>query len=372
MEKPGPWLWVEISLSIFLAAMLALSYAHALPEPAYAFIAGAALIGTVPVIWFALREALSGEWASMNMLASAALLFSLLAHEWASSAFIALMLSAARLLSILTEERTRRNIESLFALKPETAKVRRGAGLSTVPIAALSEGDEVVIEAGERVPVDGTVISGEAALDESSLTGESLPADKAPGSKVFTGTLVASGGLTVRTDKVGKDTTLEKIIALVESSREQRSKIYTVAETFGKTYLVLIFAFSGLLYAFTRNLDLVLSVVLVVCADDVAIAIPLAYLTAIGSSAKRGVIVKGSAHMEALGRIRTFVFDKTGTLTEGNLAVSAIIPATGSDEKTVLAYSALASRGSAHPLSRAVTALPKSKGYPISLRTRRT
>jgi len=352
----------EIGLIVFLILVLVASYmGESISAYSYLFIGGA-LLGTAPVIWGALRNIIHGEWASMDMLASVALAFSLWSQEWVSSVFIALMLSAARLLSILTESRTESSIGSLLKLRPSIAKVEREGRIETVPTAQLSIGDVVVVDAGDRVPVDGVVIKGEAAIDESSLTGESLPVDKEKDSPVFSSTLVSSGSIYIRAEKIGKDTTLEKIIELVKSSQKSRPKIYTLGERFGKIYLVSILVAAGTLLFITHNTALVLAVVLVVCADDVAIAIPLAFLGAIGSSAKRGVIVKGGAYLEALARAEIFVFDKTGTLTKGALTVSGIYPALGYSEEEVLQYSAIASRTSKHPLSRAIVSYAQKKG----------
>ncbi|MES2014556.1 MAG: cation-translocating P-type ATPase [Patescibacteria group bacterium] len=353
----------ESALSSVLALFLILYYSGVLETFHLIYLVIViALLGTAPVLVSAARSIFARDWASMDLLASVALLFSLISHEWASSAFIALMLSAARLLTVFTESRTEKNIESLLKLRPESAKVERGEKMVVVPVEDLVVGDIVIVDIGERIPVDGSVISGEAAVDESSLTGESLPVDKVAGAKTFSSTLVASGNLRIKTEKVGKDTTLEKIIVLVKSSREQHSKIYTLAERFGRAYLILIFISAIALFVFTRNVQLVLAVVLVVCADDVAIAVPLAYLNAIGSAAKRGVIVKGSSHLEALGRATTFVFDKTGTLTKGNLKVTGVYCAEECSEEEVLRYSSIASQGSKHPLSRAIMEYAKEKG----------
>lgn len=352
---------IEMALiAVFLAA-LAFNYsgfAGRMPS----VLVVVALLGTAPVIVGALRNLTRGEWASMDMLASVALVFALSNQEWASSVFIALMLSAARLLSVLTESRTESSIESLLKLRPDTANVERDGRIERVQVAELTVGDVVVVDAGDRVPVDGIVVIGEAALDESSLTGESLPIDKSKDSQVFSSTLVASGSLRIKAEKVGKDTTLEKIIELVKSSRKERSKITTLGERFGKVYLIGMLIVAAVLLYTTRDSNLVLAVVLVVCADDVAIAVPLAYLGAIGSSAKRGVIVKGSARLEALGRAKTFVFDKTGTLTKGALMVSGVYPAEGSSEQEVVHYAAAASSVSKHPLSRAILGYAKEHG----------
>ena len=219
----------------------------------------------------------------------------------------------------------------------------------------------MVVGAGDRIPIDGTILVGDAVVDESSLTGESLPKDKSVGMQVFSSTLVFSGGIRIHADRVGKDTTLERIIVLVKSAREQKSKINTLGERFGKIYLVGVLFFAALLYYVTRDTRLVLAVILVVCADDVAIAIPLAFLGAIGSAAKNGVIVKGGAHLEVVGRAKIFVFDKTGTLTKGKLEVSDLHATAGSNEDELVRYAALASRESKHPLSLAILRYAASK-----------
>ena len=362
MEMSKTTTWFEVGLITFLTSALVLPFLTNRSLISGDLLIWSAFLGTVPVVIGAIRGFAHGEWASMDMLASVALVFSLWSQEWASSIFIALMLSSARLLSVLTEARTESSIDSLLKLRPSTAKVERDGRVETVPTADLAVGDTVVVDAGDRVPIDGVVLVGEASIDESSLTGESLPVDKEPGSSIFSSTLVSSGGLRIKTEKIGKDTTLEKIIELVKSSRKDRSKIHTLAERFGKIYLISILIFAGILLYFTHNTPLVLAVVLVVCADDVAIAIPLAFLGAIGSSAKRGVIVKGSAYLEALARAEVFVFDKTGTLTKGALAVSGVYPAEGISESELLQYSALASRDSKHPLSRAITLHARERG----------
>lgn len=357
-HTPNRLAWAEAGLTAVLIFALILHYADVAPHTLLA----AALLGTVPVVVSALRNVARGEWASMDMLASVALAFSLWNQEWTSSVFIALMLSFARLLSVLTEAQTEASIESLLKLRPSLAKVEREGRVESIPTEQLVVGDVVVLDGGDRVPADGVVLTGEAAVDESSLTGESLPVDKVPGARVFSSTLIASGGLRVKVDKVGKDTTLEKIVELVKSSRENRPKIGTLADRFGKIYLISILVAAAVLLFVTHETALVLAVVLVVCADDVAVAVPLAFLGGIGSSARRGVIVKGGAYLEALARVQVYAFDKTGTLTKGKLAVSGVYPALGHSESELLHYSALASRTSKHPLSRAIVSYAQERG----------
>lgn len=347
----------ELVLSAVLMAVLLAGYLGVAPAPGgVPLVLVAAVLGVVPVVYGALRQLIEREWASMEMLAAIALGFSLYAAEWESAVFIALMLSGSRLLSVITESRARTSVESLLSLRPDTARVERGAQIALVPLAQVAVGDVVVVDAGDRVPVDGTVLRGEGAADESSLTGESLPVDKQSGSLVYSGTLLTSGGIRLTAEKVGQDTALEKIIKLVESSQANRSRIVTIGERFGRIYLIGMIVIAAGIMALTHNTSLVLALVLVVCADDIAIAVPLAFLGAIGTAAKHGIIVKGGAHLEGLGRVGTFIFDKTGTLTTGTLTVVAVRAVDGTSEAEVLRYAAIAARGSQHPLSRAIVA----------------
>ena len=345
---------VDSVLSVFLLAVLAVHYTNIAPTVDAAMLVAAAILGTAPVFWSAAWAVRGREWASMDMLASIALAFSLFAAQWPSAVFIALMLAAARILGELTRKRMEKSVKGLLKLRPDNAKVERQGAIETIPLAMVKTGDMVVVDLGERIPIDGTVVSGEAAVDESSLTGESLPVEKAAGAKAYSSTLVASGSLHIKTERVGKDTTLERIIALVESARAEKPAIQTLGEKFGKFYIIAVFVLSAVLLAATRDVSLVLAVVLVVCADDIAVAIPIAYLRAISAAARRGVIVKGSLHLETLGKARVIVFDKTGTLTKGKLVVSEVVAAAGMTQQEVLESGALAAQRSKHPLARAV------------------
>jgi heavy metal translocating P-type ATPase len=352
------FIWLDVLLITVFVTVLCLDYFY--NSVGIMILASVAFLGTVPVIVSAVR-ALFKKLVSMDLLASAALLFSIVGNEWRSAVFIALMLAASRLLTALSERRTERNIESLLKLRPKFSKIFIGGKMVSVEVSDIKVGDVVVTELGGRIPIDGSVVDGRAAVDESSLTGESLPVDKMLGHKVFSSTLVLSGNLFVKAEKIGKDTTLERLIELVKNARDKKPSINTLAEKFGKIYLVAIFIVSFFLYIFTQNIPLVLSVVLVVCADDVAIAVPLAFLTAIGVAAKRGVIIKGGSFLEGIGEADMFVFDKTGTLTRGNLIVEIVMPSFESSESNVLEIAAMLSDRSNHPVSKAITAHAKNR-----------
>ncbi|MEI6810510.1 MAG: cation-translocating P-type ATPase [Candidatus Nomurabacteria bacterium] len=352
---------IDVALSILLILALFVHYFRILPELDSVILITLALLGVFPVFVSAVFSILEKEWASMDMLASIALFFSIISNEWASAVFIALMLSSARILEDITKSKTRKNIDALLKLRPEKAKVKQDGKIVEIRTEEVKVGDIVVVDNGDYMPVDGEVVLGAASLNESSLTGESLPVGKEIGDKVSSGTFISSGGLEVKALHVGKDTTLEKIIALVEKAELEKPKTQTLGEKFGKIYLAVMFVGSILLFLITKNLALVLSVVLVVCADDIAIAIPLGYLRAIGSAAKIGVIIKGGKHLETLGNVEVFVFDKTGTLTTGKLKVTHVYASEKSNEDEVLKLGGIVSVRSNHPVSKSIAEFSKLK-----------
>lgn len=333
---------------------LVLHYLHVLPEAVGNVILGVlAAVATVPVCvsaFAALRE----KRVTVDLLASVALAVSLLTHEWAPAAFIGLMLASARIFDSYTENRARNAIRSLLKLRPERVRVKRGGRVVEESIVGLRTGDLVVIGIGERIPVDGTVVEGEGQVDQSSLTGESLPVDRVVGETVLSSTLAVSGSFTVRAEKVGKDTAFEKVIRLVEESQDRKAGIQTSADRFAAWYISLSFLVTVLVYAFTRDVDLVLSVLLVTCADDIAVALPMAFLVAIGNAAKQGIIVKGGSFLEGLTQVRTVVMDKTGTITRGRLRVSGVTVFDERSESNLVMLAASVSSFSTHPVSRAV------------------
>jgi Cd2+/Zn2+-exporting ATPase len=177
------------------------------------------------------------------------------------------------------------------------------------------------------------------------------------------GTLLVFGSVRIKTLSVGKDTTLEKIIALIEQAESEKSRVQTLGEKFGKLYLSSVFIVSFVLYLYTQNLLLVLSVVLVVCADDVAVAIPLAYLKAVGSAARKGIVIKGGRHLETLGKVEALVFDKTGTITTGVLHVSDVETTNGFTKDEIIRYASILGTRSTHPLAKAIVTHAKTLGF---------
>ena len=320
-----------------------------------------AVVGVVPVIRSA-WEAVRARKINVDLLAATALIFSYLSADWASALFINLMLTSARIFGEYTENQARHALESLLKLRPEKARIKVGDKIIEKKIEEIKVGDLVIVEFGERIPVDGPVVDGSATLDQSSLTGESLPIEKKKGDEAFSSTLVVSGNLIVQAEKVGKDTTLEKIIILVERSQENKAPIDRLADRFATWYVIVVAIGSILLWLWLHDARLVLAVLLVVCADDIAVAIPLAFLSAISYAARRGVIVKGGNFLEGLSKLRVVVMDKTGTLTKGKLRVVNLVMKEKIDEYELLGVAATACSTSTHPMSRAIAAYASEHG----------
>lgn len=332
----------------------------------------ASAIATFQVVYGAFEE-LKERRISIALLASIALIFSLLAKEYTSAVFINLMLVSARILGSYTEGRARRAIEGLLKLKPEKATIKQNGKIKKIAVSKIKFGDLVVVELGERIPIDGRIMEGSAAIDQSSLTGESLPVDKKAGDMALSSTMVVSGNLLIKTEKIGKETAFEKIIELVEQAAAHKPKITALTDKFTTWYVLLMFAGSAILYVATSNLILVLAVVLVVSADDIAVAIPLAFLASIGHAAKRGVIIKGGDFLEGLNKAKILVVDKTGTLTYGKLKVEDFFifencPAAQdlAEREKVLALAGSASILSTHPSAKAILKYAEEKNAKLS------
>ncbi|TRZ64168.1 MAG: cation-translocating P-type ATPase [Spirochaetia bacterium] len=353
-EKIKIFLSYDVGLEIILLTALASFYFNLLPEKANEIMAATVgAIATLPVIISAIKSIVKRK-INIDLLASVALAASIIQREWVSVLFINLMITSARIFSDYTESRSRRAIEHLMKLKPQKARVKRDEEIIELPIEKLVKGDIVLAELGEKIPVDGTIEKGEAEIDQSSLTGESLPVSKKAGEKVLSSTIVVSGSLEIRAEKIGEETAFEKVIELVESSQENKAPITTLGEKFSRWYIFITLAGATLIFVFTKDASLVLAALLVACADDVAVAVPLAFLTSIAHSAKHGVIVKGGNFIEALAQIKVIITDKTGTLTRGKLKVKKIFAFNGKTEEETIRAAGAVGLLSDHPTAQAV------------------
>ena len=298
-----------------------------------------------------------GRRITVNVFVTVAIIVTIATGEFVPAALIILIMAIVGALESYTLDKTRRSIRDLLDLTPPTANVRRGEAETSVPVAELQLGDIVVVRPGERIPVDGVVTAGAAAVDQAPITGESLPVDKSRGSEVFSGTLNVSGRLEVRTARIGADTTLAKIVHLVEAAQEAKAPIQGIADRFTVWFLPTVLALAVIGYFLSGEVRVAVAILLVACPCAFAIATPSAVAAGISNMARRGVLIKGGIYFELAGKIDTLLVDKTGTLTYGRPRVMEVVSSDGVPEDEVLRLAAIAEKYSEHPLGRAVTVL---------------
>jgi Cd2+/Zn2+-exporting ATPase len=265
--------------------------------------------------------------------------------------------------------KARRAVEALMALRPETALLRRDGTVAEVPVASLAAGDVVVIRPGSRMPVDGTILSGEGAINESTVTGESVPVVKGPGSSVFEATVNLDGVLDLRVDRSASESTVARMIQLVTQAQAAKAPSERFSSWFGQRYTAAVLAGSVIAFGvflwlgWPQQDALYRAATLLVAASPCAIVIsvPAAILSALSAAARGGVLFKGGAALETLGAVRSFAFDKTGTLTTGQAEVTGIVSLTGSED-TFLALIAGIEAQSEHHIASAIRRLIDRRG----------
>jgi len=294
--------------------------------------------------------------------------------QWRDGAILLFLFSLSNVLQDYAIGRSRKAIRSLFAPYPEQARIRCGHRIETVPINEIMVGEIVLIQPGERIPVDGVVISGQSSVDQSTITGESMPIEKGLGDKVFAGTLNQQGALDVRAVQVASLSTLSRIIQMVEEAQIHKAPTQRFLDEFEQFYALGVIAASLLVMiipwlAFGWSLDqsfyraMVLLVVASPCA--LVISVPAAFLSAIAASARRGVIFKGGIHLEQMAAIKVVAFDKTGTLTVGRPVLTDCIPFGEHTENELLRVAGAVEARSEHPLSVAVRRAAETRGLPL-------
>jgi heavy metal translocating P-type ATPase len=323
----------------------------------------ATLLGGYPIFHEAF-SALLKRRMTMELSMSIAILAALAIGECFTALVIVLFVLVAEVLEGMTVERGRRAIRELLDVLPRTVNVRQGEGVREVPGGSVRIGDVVLLKPGARVPVDGVVSAGHSFVDQSAITGESLPVEKVPGSSVFTGTVNQSGWIEVRTTGTGQDTAFAKILHAVEEAERSRAPIQKTADRLSGYLVYFALGAAALTFVATRDLRSTISVVIVAGACGVAAGTPLAILGAIGRAARQGAIIKGGRYLEALFHVDTVVLDKTGTLTFGDQEVVRLRPCPGITPESLLGTCALAERPSDHPIAKAV--LKKAREVSVS------
>jgi Cd2+/Zn2+-exporting ATPase/Cu+-exporting ATPase len=327
--------------------------------PPWAMIA-TVLVGGYPIfrkVVLALRQGQVTPHALMTLGIIGALSIS----EYTAAVVIVFFMRVSDYLEGLTTDRSRHAIRALMQLAPESAHRLRSGEEEDVPAEDLRHGDLVVVRPGEQVPADGQVEKGTAAVDQSPVTGESMPVDKEPGSALFAGTIVHGGALTVRVTRAGADTTLGRVIRLVEEAEANKAPVQRLADRFTAWYIPVVVAAAGLTYLVGRNLTAAIAVLLVSCACAIALATPTAVIAAVGQAARRGILIKGGRYLELLARVDTVVMDKTGTLTFGRPTVTDVLALVGRQDE-VVQLAATAEWLSEHPVAGAVRQAARDRG----------
>ena len=365
VERPPFWRTPR-AISVFASALLfALGFALGLggaPEAARVGTYVAAIaVGGVPIF----RAALAGIRArhlDMNVLMSAATIGGAAIGEWAEAASVVVLFAAGNALQVYAIDRTRGAVRALVRLAPAEALVKQDGSEVVVPAGEVDAGETVIVRPGERFAVDGMVVEGSSAVDEAPVTGESVPVEKGIGDEVYSGTLNGSGGLLVRVTRRAVDSTLQKIVRLVEEAQAKKAPAEQFVDRFSRVYTPIVVAVAVIVAivppllgaGFGEWFYRALALLIIACPCALVISTPVTVVSGIGAASRRGILVKGGAALEAAGRLKALAFDKTGTLTEGRPVVSRIVALDGRDETEALALAAALERRSEHPLAHAI------------------
>jgi Cd2+/Zn2+-exporting ATPase len=337
---------------ILIVTSLALGKLASSPDISNILMIAAAIIAGYPIAINAIR-ALRYKILGIDALVTLAVIGALIIKEYWEAAAVTFLFMLGNYLESKTLEKTRTAIKALLSLAPDIARViRNGEEIELSPEDVI-EGDIVIIRPGEKIPVDGTVTEGSAYVNQAPITGESMPVSKDINDGVFSGTVIESGYLKVRADRVGEDTTFSRILQMVEEAQDKKAKTQKFLEVFSRYYTPSIMILAVIVFIITRDAELSLTLLVISCPGALVISTPVSIVAGIGNGAKQGVLIKGGEIIEKLGTVKVLTFDKTGTLTEGKPKVTNI-KSFGISEEELLRLASSAEMYSEHPLARAI------------------
>lgn len=372
-----PWHQTGKGRNVLLTgALLALAFVFSLVAPGLAFWAytAATVIGTWPLLRKAVASARLGEPFTINTLISVAAIGAIAIGEAAEGALVVFLFAIGELLENVAAGRARAGIQALAALAPKTALLLEGTQTREVPVEGLQVGQLVRVQPGGRVPADGTITEGDSNLDDSPVTGESVPVHKRPGDPVYAGSINTDGVLTVRVDKGAHDNTIARIIHLVEEAESSKAPTARFIDRFSRWYtpaamaVALLFAIlPPLLFGQPWNEWIYkgVALLLIACPCALVLSVPAAVTSGISAGARRGLLIKGGAALETIGSVSTVAFDKTGTLTENRPQVTDVIGLRAPESEVVLLAAAVET-GSAHPLAKAILTRAQGQAIPAA------
>jgi Cd2+/Zn2+-exporting ATPase/Cu+-exporting ATPase len=314
------------------------------------------IAGGYPVFMNVIRATLQRKIISHTLM-TLGVIAALVVGQWVTAALVVVFMRVGDYVENFTTESARRAVKELTALAPQTARVDHMGLEVELPISQVKVGDIVIVRPGEKIPVDGEVVGGQATIDQAAITGESMPVEAASGTHVFAATIAKLGSLRIRAERIGTDTTFGRVVKMVEQAEAHRADVQRIADKFSAWYLPVVAAIAALTFLFTRNPLSTAAVLLVACSCSFALATPVAMLASVGASAKRGLLIKGGKYLELLARADVLLVDKTGTLTLGQPQVTDVVSLNGLSRSDLLGLAASAERYSEHPLAQAVRTL---------------
>jgi len=295
-----------------------------------------------------------------------AMIAAIVVGEYAAAALVVFMMAIGEWLENFTIARADNALRSLAGMVPATVTVRRNDQEVELPIEQVTMDDIVLVRTGERIGVDGIVVTGSGSVNQAAITGESMPVEKKKDDEVFAGTINELGMLEVRPTRLGEDTTLGQIVKLVKDAQASQAPVQRLANRYAQYLVPLTFLIAFSVYAFTQDIMRSITVLVVVCPCALVLATPTAIVAAIGNAAKQGVLVKSGTTIEQMGKVNVIAFDKTGTLTHGKPIVKDLITLNGTDTDRILALAATAERFSEHPIGRAIVQAAEKRAIVLS------
>lgn len=361
-ESESGW---RAALPLVLSAVCALAarFAHLPSIPQVCLYLAAYALGGWKVIANALKGLLHKDVFSEHVLMTIATVGALATRQYAEAVAVMLFYDIGELLQDLAVGRSRRSIARLMDIRPEEAHLQTASGLQTVVPAAVAVGETIVVQPGERVPLDGLVIAGQSSLDTSALTGESLPRAVSIKDEVMSGAVNQSGRLTIQVTRPYAQGTVARVLDMVENATKRKAPAERFITRFSRIYTPSVVGAAAVLAilpplvgagTWTMWLQRALIFLVVSCPCALVVSVPLTFFAGIGSASRHGILVKGSNDLEALARARTVVFDKTGTLTKGNFQVATVTPFNGFSRENVLELAAKAEINSTHPIAASI------------------
>lgn len=327
------------------------------------------LISGLPIVYSAIRKLIRNKGISKissALLISIAMIAAILIGDLFAAGEVAFIMAIGEILEDKTTARAKKGIKKLIALAPDTARIITDNGEKVIPAAEIKIGDILRILPGETIAVDGKIIFGDTSVDQSVMTGESLPVDKTVGDEVFSGTINRYGAIDITATKVGNDSSLSKLIRMVKDAENKKAPIQRTADKWASWLVPAALLIAIITFIVTKNITRAVTVLVVFCPCALVLATPTAIMAAIGQATKHGVIIKSGETLEKMGKVDTIAFDKTGTLTRGELTVSDIIPLANYSENEILKLAASSESKSEHPLGKAIVSFAKQKEIELS------